>query len=172
MKGKGSFLKRIKRRRRSNLFSYLPSFLSRVNICVSYTPLKTFASTYTLHFYRRYLETRCNPFFLLVLRFVLVKSTFIYLFKFYSSYHVNISAYNHYDLSTARIADAYNCFIVWLYARIHIVSAKKKKGSTWLATPRIVREIRPGRGRFEKADRNKRWYYLFIPWIVELDIRF
>lgn len=127
MKGKWSFLKRIKRRRRSNLFSYLPSFLSRVNICVSYTPLKTFASTYTLHFYRRYLETRCNPFFLLVLRFVLVKSTFIYLFKFYSSYHVNISAYNHYDLSTARIADAYNCFIVWLYARIHIVSAKKKK---------------------------------------------
>lgn len=126
MKGKWSFLKRIKRRR-SNLFSYLPSFLSRVNICVSYTPLKTFASTYTLHFYRRYLETRCNPFFLLVLRFVLVKSTFIYLFKFYSSYHVNISAYNHYDLSTARIADAYNCFIVWLYARIHIVSAKKKK---------------------------------------------
>lgn len=127
MKGKWSFLKRIKRRRRSNLFSYLPSFLSRVNICVSYTPLKTFASTYTLHFYRRYLETRCNPFFLLVLRFVLVKSTFIYLFKFYSSYHVNISAYNHYDLSTARIADAYNCFIVWLYARIHIVSAKKKR---------------------------------------------
>lgn len=172
MKGKWSFLKRIKRRRRSNLFSYLPSFLSRVNICVSYTPLKTFASTYTLHFYRRYLETRCNPFFLLVLRFVLVKSTFIYLFKFYSSYHVNISAYNHYDLSTARIADAYQllyCLIICTYT---YSDRKKKKRQYLIGYAALVREIRPGRGRFEKADRNKRWYYLFIPWIVELDIRF